>query len=239
MKTITTAITLVLLLLTCPGAMAQDFMDALKQVAEAHNEAHGEGNSEEGPSLSDEEKKQLENYWKEKTKDAGDFISALDEPYHQCLALIGLYNYHLKELVIAKEEAQNCKLKYDYLGLTSLMLIGGTTLMPCTEELFNLDWLERRRIVLSFFKALFSCKDGPGFVTEYEWTPLAAKAPKVVAQIVSGYEKPGCQSDWYDEYGPSNAGIIDKILAEVFEPKALVTHLVKIGQEMEALGCSG
>ncbi|MBT8294778.1 MAG: hypothetical protein KJN70_16040, partial [Eudoraea sp.] len=60
---------------------AQDLLDGLKQVADMHNEEHG-NDSNNNQDLSEEEQRQAEEFWKEKTKDAMDFINGIDKPYH-------------------------------------------------------------------------------------------------------------------------------------------------------------
>lgn len=210
---------------------AQNLLDALKQTAEMHNEAHGQS-TEEAPNLSDEERQQLEDYWKEKTKDGMEFINSLNKPNHQCLALIGLFNYHLFTLEQAADEEQNCKMKYDYLGLQSLMITGGLTFMPCAEKIYNLPVMERRQLVTEFHKSLYTCGNNG-----YVWTPLAEKAPRIVLQILIGFahnEARRCSTQY--EIHTDN---LQWLLNYFFEPKKYVERILEIQRKMEALGCGG
>ncbi|MBT8276826.1 MAG: hypothetical protein KJO39_11820 [Bacteroidia bacterium] len=209
---------------------AQDLLDGLKQVADMHNEEHG-NDSNNNQDLSEEEQRQAEEFWKEKTKDAMDFINGIDKPYHQCLALMGLYSYHFLKLSVAAEEEEDCKMKYDWYGTMLLMNISGTFLLPCTEGFYNLPEEDQISIFHDFLNSLYQCNfSGDPLV----WTPLAKKAPKIAKDIHIGFDQPFCSND-----EGANYYSLKKVYYLLFEWEAVVANTLAIGKKMEALGCGG
>ncbi|NNM08330.1 MAG: hypothetical protein HKO61_04115, partial [Flavobacteriaceae bacterium] len=209
----------------------QDLMDALKQTAEMHNEQHGDDSGDDR-ELSEEERERIQNYWKEKTKDTGEFIESLNKPYHQCLALMGLYSYHFQTLLIAAEEEENCKMKYDLYGIALLMNISGTFLIPCTEGFYNLPEEDQKSIFHDFLNSLYQCNYSGDSSGPIAWTPLAKKAPKTAKDIHLGFFQAMCYND---EVG--NYTVLKKVYYYIFEWEAIMLHTLVIGRKMEALGC--
>jgi hypothetical protein len=220
---------LLTLLFTTSQISSQDILGAIQeQVAEMENEQNGnESNSNSG--LSQEEQQQLEEYWEEEMGDARDFISGIDKPNHQCIALLGLFSYQMIMLQKGVEEAETCQMKYDLMGMQLLMLTGGTTLMPCTEELAGTAY---NSLMTDFYDSLFNCAE-VNMGGSYEWTPLAEKAPKIVTQILVGYGH-RCRREVYN-----NGDDLTDVLYIYFDPKSLVNNIVDLGMRMNQLGCGG
>lgn len=83
--------------------------------------------------------KEFENAFKNKFQKYNEYISNLDNysPYSKCLYLMIKYINELETLKAATEEASECRRTYNLYGMQLMAMMSSTTIMFCTEELYN------------------------------------------------------------------------------------------------------
>lgn len=83
--------------------------------------------------------KEFENAFKNKFQKYNEYISNLDNysTYSKCFYLMAKYIIELEELKVATEEASECRRTYDLYGMQLMAMMSSTTIMFCTEELYN------------------------------------------------------------------------------------------------------
>ncbi|WP_158676840.1 hypothetical protein [Pukyongia salina] len=214
---------------------AQSIFDSVKQTAKMDDERRGE-NSDDNAQYSEDDMDKFNKWWNDKMKDTADFLNELDEPYYHCMALISLYVYHYNELEKEAEAAEDCKLKYDLKGMQALSIFGGTTIMHCTEEIYNLNNQKKADLLSGFINKFVESCDVDGTLN---WTEFATKAPKTSYRIISALAGPNyCTGLYTDAYTPRDQ-ILTELLEYHFHPGSVADRLFTLGQQMEALGCGG
>ncbi|WP_296703580.1 hypothetical protein [Algoriphagus sp.] len=176
------------------------------------------------------------------------------EECRYCLAQIALYVIMFENLDNQIMEAKDCQNKYDLLGLESQMLLGSTTFMYCTEQLFNYlnyDGPDGRRKM----EALVNLVKYNNYI-EYVLgdVPFSRETNLDVINkefFLRSFESVGLDADELGDYYEReqteeekfrnfriNSIILNAILLRYFHPMALMKEALVINQRMAALPCS-
>lgn len=124
----------VLFLFISTGARAQDFdlRDIMGEAQEFFGEAQDEAKQAADDKAIDDLKKKFKNL-------ATD-LSSLDmySPELKCIYLMIKYEENFVELKKETNKADDCQIKYDLYGMQLMAIASSTTIIYCTEGLYNL-----------------------------------------------------------------------------------------------------
>lgn len=240
---------LICLLFSTP-LMAQDLGDIMDMAKDAF------GDSQQ-TAEDDADNKALEDL----KKKFGEYTKGLDslDMYSselKCIYLMVKYAFNYEEI---KEETRNtalCKEKYDLYGMQLMAITSSTTIMFCTEELFNMgtngrgladmdlsespEYME----VIDEYIGILSDSEGLPNADLYGFSGIHNDFKKTL--ITYAILKPdyieGNGNNFLDRNTPEfRASLADRVfdlLMEYFHPLTIISETVDIGKKMKALPCS-
>lgn len=128
----------VLFLFLSTGARAQDFDlgDIMGEAQDFFGEAQNEAKQASDNKAVDDFKEKLN----EKFKKLGDFSSYMDNysAETKCAYMVFKYKMEIDSLVAKTIAEEDCKKKYDLYGMQLMAMMSSTTIMYCSEGLYNL-----------------------------------------------------------------------------------------------------
>lgn len=241
MKIITTAITLMLLLLTCSLAQGQEdgIFGAIMEAAAAHDNASQQAQSEANNVAESEAAAEWKEAWEKEMNENAEVMDALDTKYLKCTAMMVLYVHTYLQLVNEHQLADITMTACDAYGMQALAMASSTTIMYCPEEMAQLSDEELKSIGDDFWAALdqFTEERGPWLDNEYH--PILAKLKYIINNFFSGVQEQDAGDLSVFSGSPDTPVHVIKYMIEFFRPRYIIPQTLKIGQEMEALGCSG
>ncbi len=216
------------LILGSPLALAQiDLIDALKQTAEMYNEenAQGQESNGEGSAASSEGQNAWQEEWEKMMNENGDLLNSLDTKYFKCLAMMEMYVHGYLKLVNEHKMGDLSMSACDAYGMQTLALASSTMIMYCPEGMKSgeLNDNQRADLVIEYSKTIFE-KDPLWSIHLY----LDGQYGLWIRSADGTFS--GDTLDYHN--------YIAYLLA-FFKPSFIIPQTLKIGQEMEALGCSG
>ncbi|UBZ12288.1 hypothetical protein LDL77_10305 [Flagellimonas marinaquae] len=127
----------ILFLFLSTGARAQEF--DLGDIMGEAQDFFGEAQEKAEHQADTEAQKKFEAAFKDKFKKWGEFSSNLDNytAYSKCFYLIAKYVMEMDGLREETEKSKDCKKKYDLYGMQLMAMMSSTSIMYCTEELYN------------------------------------------------------------------------------------------------------
>lgn len=128
----------ILLLLLFTGAQAQDF--DLDDIMGEAQDFFGEAQDDAEKAADTEAQRKFKEAFKDKFKKLGEFTENLDNysADTKCAYLIFKYKMEIDSLVARTKAEENCKKKYDLYGMQLTAMMSSTTIMYCSEDLYNL-----------------------------------------------------------------------------------------------------
>ncbi|PVW13174.1 hypothetical protein [Marixanthomonas spongiae] len=156
--------------------------------------------------------------------------------YRNCLGSIAYYVHQYRHLESKIDNADDCFKKYDLYGVQELMLLNSTSIMYCTEDLWNkfnssdtntsLKNLTMQTHLLSYIKNISR-------IYQYDEDSLN----EMEYYIAKVFQSPKNMEDDTNEllYYLTN---IQYILKEYFHPITVMAKALEINKTMEALPCS-
>jgi len=254
MKTIITAITVVLLLLTSPMTMAQDdIFGAIMEAAAAQENANIQAQSEAEGAAQSEAAAAWQEEWGEIMEENAEILEAFDTKYLKCTAMMILYVYEYLTLVEATKAEGDCKMKYDLYGMQLLYMASSTTIMYCPEEIASLSSGEQDKIYDEFINILidhFGIEDMyDEDATEKELEEIIDMAASSggpygsllgklasIAKIVRAAQR---SISTYDRGQGDGTVTVLRSLTTFFNPSYIIPRTLEIGKIMSAMGCGG
>ncbi|RTE52317.1 hypothetical protein EHW67_19250 [Arenibacter aquaticus] len=241
MKIITTAITSMLLLLTCSLAQGQDdgIFGAIMEAAAAHDNARHQAQSEANDEAESEAAAEWKEAWEKEMNENGEVMDALDTKYLKCTAMMVLYVHTYLQLVNEHQLADIRMSACDAYGMQALAMASSTTIMYCPEEMAQLSDEELKSIGDDFWAALdqFTVEHGPWLDNEYH--PIMTKLQYIINNFFNGVQEQDAGDLSVFSGSPDTPVHVIKYMIEFFRPRYIIPQTLKIAEEMEALGCSG
>jgi hypothetical protein len=241
MKSTTTILALLFILLGDSISSAQDLLDALKQTAEMHNEANAEeqGNNAEGTETTGDGQNEWEEAWENEMEENTEVLEALDTKYLKCVALMVFYVHTYLQLVNEHKLGDITMSACDAHGMQALAMASSTTVMYCPEEMAQLSDEELKSIGDDFWAAIdqFTVDRGPWQDPEYH--PILSKLQYIIANFFRGVQDQDAGDMSVFNGSPDTPVHVIKYMIEFFRPRYIIPQALKIAQEMEAMGCSG
>ena len=241
MKIITTAITLVLFLMICSLAQGQegDIFGAIMEAAAAHDNASHQAQSEANDAAHSAAGAEWKEAWENEMNEDAEVLDALDTKYLKCTAMMVLYVHTYLQLVNEHQLADIRMSACDAYGMQALAMASSTTIMYCPEEMAQLSDEELKSIGDDFWAALdqFTEERGPWINDEYH--PILAKLQYIINSFFNGVQEQDAGDMSVFNGSPDTPVHVIKYMIEFFRPRYIIPRTLKIGQEMEALGCSG
>ncbi|MCK0159980.1 hypothetical protein [Allomuricauda sp. F6463D] len=224
------------LMFLCTGSQAQDFN--LGDIIGEAQDYFGQSQNEAEKAADTEAQQKFEEAFTNKFKKWGEFSNNLDSysPPSKCLYLMAKYIMELEALKEETEGTSDCKRKYDLYGMQLTSMMSSTSIMFCTEELFNeIDNIKSgtaRNADLTLFKqikkdfALIINKEDP---TDFEKTMIKFYIDDTF--LVDPYYKDDPSIEYFK---------IHEYLQKYFHPLSLMKEGMAISKEMDVLKpCTG
>ncbi|WP_129652834.1 hypothetical protein [Flagellimonas olearia] len=226
----------ILFLFLSTGARGQDFDlgDIMGEAQEFFGEAQDEAKQASDNKAIDDFKEKF----KDKFKKLGDFSGYLDNfsAETKCAYLIFKYKIEMDSLISKTNAEEDCKKKYDLYGMQLMALMSSTSIMYCTEDLFNKftnggDFEELKPMVADITQILQ--EDAEKFEklaesNDFEQTFHAIYKDYDLRMLMddSGYS--------FDKLDEISKPIL-AILLRYFHPLSLVTTTTEISKQMDKL----
>ncbi|WP_437394924.1 hypothetical protein [Flagellimonas lutimaris] len=241
----------VLFLFISTGARAQDFDlgDVMGEAQEFFGEAQKKA---EHQAADTEAQKEFEAAFKAKFKKMGAYLKELDNysAETKCTYMILKYQMSVDSLIAATAAEKNCKRKYDLYGMQLMAKMSSTSIMYCTEDLFNmfmsdLNTNEEKEKInqLTTDIAEIIDKGGRMIVSRMFGGGDPADTPDFFKTFVMTYaENEGIMDDSlsYDRKKEIVGRPIELALAKYFHPVSLLRSTVEISKQMDKLKpCAG
>ncbi|MGB5205599.1 hypothetical protein [Eudoraea sp.] len=232
----------VLLVLFCNGlALAQDnplraLIEAAAALENAGDEGQAEGNGEE---LTEEQQEWMDE-WEKKKEENAELMDALDTKYLKCTALMVLYVEAYLKLVNEHKIGDISMSACDAYGMQALAMASSTTIMYCPEEMAQLSDEELKSIGDDFWAAIdqfTEVSDNPWIGDKHH--PILTKLYYIISKFFDGVEQQDAGDLSVFDGSPDTPVHVIKYMIEFFRPRYIIPQTLKIGQEMEAMGCSG
>jgi len=242
MKTTTTILVLLLLLLVSPTAMAQegDILGAIMEAAAAQENANNQAQSEANNEALSEAAAAWQEEWEKKKNENAELMDALDTKYLKCTALMVLYVEAYLKLVNEHKIGDISMSACDAYGMQALAMASSTTIMYCPEEMAQLSDEELKSIGDDFWAAIDQFTE----VSDNPWIgdkrhPILIKLYYIISKFFDGVEQQDAGDLSVFSGSPDTPVHVIKYMIEFFRPRYIIPQTLKIGQEMEAMGCSG
>lgn len=204
-------------------AQGDDLLDAFKKGAEQYNESEGDKTQNEANELSEADKEKQANWKKmfdENVESLKKGFDKFDIKETSCIFLMVVYLDSYFKLVDLVAATDDCRSKYDLYGMMAMAITMSTTIMYCPESLYNMSIDEREEVYRNDLVPILQNADGDSFVEAW-----IQKFEKVTSKDVNRLDK--------ERFG---GDMIYKICL-FFSPDYIVSALLTINQQMEALGC--
>lgn len=224
-----------LFLLMGTGMQAQDF--DLDDIMGEAQDFFGEAQDDAEKAADTEAQRKFKEAFKDKFKKWGEFSENLDDysPQTKCLYLMAKYISELEALKTETEKDSDCRRTYDLLGMQLMAMMSSTTIMFCTEELFNTlgklgpEMSQEDMDYISEIKKDFNLLYGKEKNTDFEKT--------MVQFYINDYA-------FVDPYHEDDLSIeftkINQYLLKYFHPLSLMKEGMAISQQMDKLKpCTG
>lgn len=237
MKTITTAIAVLLLLLISPGALGQegDILGAILEAAAAQENAGNQAQSEADQAAQSEAAAAWQEEWDEMMEENAELLSEFDNKYLRCIAMMEMYVAMYRELVDDLRLGDLVMTECDALGMETLVIAMSTTIMYCPEGFTDseLNDDQRNSIIKEYITLPMVYSSNSEYGNNYFY--------RLHHAVLAKYQ------NWLRESGyPSTAqGDLDTYyqnflvyLIEYFRPRYILPRTLEIGRKMEALGCN-
>ena len=222
-------------------AQLEGLMEAAQQITEMENEQDAQNNQgtnsnqgDNGMTPQQEEwQRQWEAEWEAQQEE--EFYNSLNSKYSKCIALMANYVYMYLKLTNEHQFANTSVPPCDAYGMETLVLASSTTIMYCPEDMSKLSHEELAKIVEEFKDALTQ------FRYTYGHSPkISDKFTYIIDRIRDTVEDQDAFGDFPDSTRENDEEIYYiKYMIELFRPRYIIPRTLKIGQEMEAMGCSG
>ena len=170
----------------------------------------------------------------------GELLSALDSKYLMCTALMVLYVHTYLKLANEHKIGDLSMSACDAYGMQALAMATSTTIMYCPEEMAQLSDEELKVIGDDFGNALSQfteISDSPWVSDEYH--PLLVKLKYIIRNFFNAVQAQDAGDMTVYNGSPDTPVHVIKYMIEFFRPRYIIPQTLKIGQEMEAMGCSG
>ncbi|MCK0159362.1 hypothetical protein [Allomuricauda sp. F6463D] len=226
--------TLLFLLCISMQGYAQDINAVINQVKKEVGGAMGQGSDD----LDDAEKEFLDDLAEDldKLREQTD----MDDEFGQiknCWASMALYVSSFYELQRKTENESDCFKKYDYYGLQELMLLNSTSIMFCTEEIWNIlnytgndkDIILKNLVYITHLTNYIN-----GIPMSYEREDFDNDIDFIIARVFFTYEISDQPMHVYLRFLKE----AQHILKEYFHPVTVMGKAVEINKTMVALPCS-
>ncbi|KAB7531164.1 hypothetical protein F8C76_06625 [Flagellimonas olearia] len=242
----------ILFLFLSTGARAQEF--DLGDIMGEAQEFFGEAQEKAEHQADTEAQKKFEAAFKDKFKKWGEYLNELDgySADTKCAYMIFKYKIEYDALVKETTAATNCSKKYDLYGMQLMAKLSSTSIIYCSEDLFNLinyslggEEIENRDArVRTLEKEIFDIikisrnthrRDAMSLrdpeLSDFEATFLE----------VFGYKNPDLMEDHFNhEADDSILAEINGVLMAYFHPAQLLASTISISKEMDKLKpCAG
>ncbi|MCR9227953.1 MAG: hypothetical protein NXH90_11085 [Flavobacteriaceae bacterium] len=225
----------VLFLLMGTGMQAQDF--DLGDIMGEAQDFFGEAQDDAEKAADTEAQEKFKEAFNDKFKKWGAFSENLDDysPQTKCLYLMAKYILELEELKVETGKASECRRTYDLYGMQLTAMMSSTTIMFCSEELFNTlgkvpdtiteDVIDYLSEIKKDFNLLYSKQNK----TDFEETMVQFYINK------NAFVDPYYEDDLEIEFIK-----INQYLLKYFHPLSLMKEGVAISQQMDRLKpCTG
>ena len=227
MKSIAIIMTVGLLLLVSPDAMAQDdILGAIMEAAAAQEDAGNQAQSEADNAAQSEAAAQWQEAWEEMMEENGEIMDALDTKYLKCLAMMEMYVHMYLKLVDEHKIGEISMSACDAYGMQTLALAASTTIMYCPEGMKSPELSDEERIMLSLeYNSLVYLKE-----------PLYSTHTYLFQRYMDWVRESG-----YEPVDPNHENLFHNYvpyLMEFFRPRYIIPRTLEIAQEMEVMGCS-
>ncbi len=228
---------LLVLILAVPTTMAQEdgILGAIMEAAAAQENASNQAQSEANSEALSEAAAAWQEEWEKGMEDHAEILNQLDTKYLQCTALMILYVHAYLKLVHEHRLGDLSMSACDAYGMQTLALASSTTIMYCPEEMDQLSYEELYEIYSHFKSATtFDTEDGRNVnYVLFGSTPIHLYFKYIQRMIYSSDSNLPTPTE-----GQLDAATM-KYLIEFFKPSFIIPRTLEIGQEMEAMGCSG
>ena len=242
MKT-TTIMVLLFLLIGSPTVMAQegDILGAIMEAAAAQENAGNQAQAEANSEAQSEAAAAWQEAWEEENKENAELLDALDTKYLKCTALMVLYVEAYLKLVNEHKIGDITMSACDAYGMQALAMATSTTIMYCPEEMAQLSDEELKSIGDDFWAAIdqfTEYSDNP-WSDDTKYHPILAKLQYIINNFFSGVQEQDAGDLSVFSGSPDTPVHVIKYMIEFFRPRYIIPRTIEIGQEMEAMGCSG
>ncbi|NNK17992.1 MAG: hypothetical protein HKP49_02465 [Maribacter sp.] len=241
MKT-TTIIVLLLLLLISPMTTAQEdnILGAIMEAAAAQENAGNQAQAEADWEAQSEAAAAWQEAWEEKNKENAELLNALDNKYLKCTALMVLYVEAYLKLVNEHKVGDITMSACDAYGMQALAMATSTTIMYCPEGMAQLSDEQLKSIGDDFWAAIDQFTE----VSDNPWIgdkrhPILLKLQYIINSFFNGVQEQDAGDLSVFGGSPDTPIHVIKYMIEFFRPRYIIPQTIKIGQEMEAMGCSG
>jgi hypothetical protein len=222
--------------------MAQegDILGAIMEAAAAQENAANQAESEANNEAQSEAAAAWQEAWEEKNKENAELLDALDTKYLKCTALMVLYVEAYLKLVNEHKIGDISMSACDAYGMQALAMASSTTIMYCPEEMAQLSDEELKSIGDDFWTAIDQFTE----VSDNPWIddkphPILSKLQYIIGKFFDGVAQQDAGDLTVYEGSPDTPIHVIKYMIEFFRPRYIIPQTIKIGQEMEAMGCSG
>lgn len=235
-------IALLLLASTSIHAQDIDLGDIMSEAQDFFGEAKDEAANDANTTA---QQKEFEDAFKNKFKKMGEYLKELDNysPETKCTYMIFKYKMEIDSLAANTAAAKNCKKKYDLYGMQLMAMMSSTTIMYCSEDLYNLFFSsenteeeeEKLKQLVEDITQIFA-KGAKKFGA---WSYGRGDPPNDLEKtFLIFYQNESSLLDdtvsYYDKLDNISKPIM-KILGEYFHPLILLKNTVAISKEMDKL----
>lgn len=232
----------ILFLFLSTGARAQDFDlgDIMGEAQEFFGEAQDEAKQASDNKAIDDFKEKF----KDKLKKLGDFSGYLDNfsAETKCAYMIFKYKMEMDSLIAKTNAAENCRKKYDLYGMQLIAMTSSTTIMYCSEGLYNLlfstDNSEEEQKKVNQLTTEITEIVTVGAKKFMAWSYDRGDAPNDVEKTFimiyqNAYELADDSS--YQQKEDEVTSEIMQALGIYFHPASLLRNTISISEEMDKL----
>ncbi|WP_297695439.1 hypothetical protein [uncultured Eudoraea sp.] len=240
MRTHTAIVLLALFCNTIAMAQEGDILGAIMEAAAAQENANNQAQAEADNTAQSEAAAAWQEAWEEENKENAELLASLDTKYLKCTALMVLYVEAYLKLVNEHKIGDITMSACDAYGMQALAMASSTTIMYCPEEMAQLSDEELKSIGDDFWAAIDQFTE----VSDNPWIgdkrhPILTKLLYIISKFFDGVEQQDAGDLSVFDGSPDTPVHVIKYMIEFFRPRYIIPQTLKIGQEMEAMGCSG